>query len=80
MGIFGLAWVAGLLFVVVPAGAGVREVILVVGLASVLSSGAALAVALLSRVLLTVTDLVLAGAAVAAYRARGTKAPSTTEA
>jgi uncharacterized membrane protein YbhN (UPF0104 family) len=76
MGIFGLAWVAGLLFVVVPAGAGVREVILVVGLASVLSSGAALAVALLSRVLLTVTDLVLAGAAVAAYRARGAKSPA----
>jgi uncharacterized membrane protein YbhN (UPF0104 family) len=76
MGIFALAWVAGLLFVVVPAGAGVREVILVVGLASVLPSGAALAVALLSRVLLTVTDLLLAGAAVTAYRLRGSRAPA----
>ncbi|GAA3154000.1 lysylphosphatidylglycerol synthase transmembrane domain-containing protein [Blastococcus jejuensis] len=70
LGIFALAWVAGLLFVVVPAGAGVREVIIVLGLASVLPSGAALAVALLSRVLLTVTDLLLAGLAVLAYRAR----------
>jgi glycosyltransferase 2 family protein len=75
MGIFGLAWVAGLLFVVVPAGAGVREVILVVGLSPVLPSGAALAVALLSRVLLTVTDLVLAGAAVTAYRMRRSRTP-----
>jgi uncharacterized membrane protein YbhN (UPF0104 family) len=68
MGVFALAWVAGLLFVVVPAGAGVREVIIVVGLASVLPSGAALVVALLSRVLLTVTDLVLAGTAATRYR------------
>jgi uncharacterized membrane protein YbhN (UPF0104 family) len=75
-GIFALAWVAGLLFVVVPAGAGVREVILVVGLASVLPSGAALAVALLSRVLLTAADLLLAGAAVTAYRLRGSHAPA----
>jgi len=76
MGIFALAWVAGLLFVIVPAGAGVREVILVVGLASVLPSGAALVVALLSRVLLTVTDLLLAGSAVLAYRIRGSQAPA----
>lgn len=68
MGVFSLAWVAGLLFVVLPAGAGVREVILVVGLSSVLPSGAALAVALLSRILLTLVDLLLAGGAASYYR------------
>ena len=68
MGVFALAWVAGLIFVFVPAGAGIREVIIVVGLASVLPSGAALAVALISRVLLTITDLLLAGIAAAQYR------------
>ena len=70
-GVFALAWVAGLLFFIVPAGAGVREVIIVVGLASVLPSGAALAVALLSRAVLIITDLLLAGAAVLGYRLRG---------
>jgi len=61
VGIFALAWVAGFLFIIAPAGAGVREGVLVLGLAPVLDPGAALLVALASRVLLTLADLLLAG-------------------
>jgi hypothetical protein len=62
-GAYALAWTAGLLFVVAPAGAGVREVALVAALAPVLDRPAALAVAVLSRVLMTLGDLVWAAAA-----------------
>jgi len=67
-GIFALAWVSGFLFVIAPAGAGVREGVLVLGLAAVLDPAAALLVALVSRVLLTITDLMLAGAGVLGAR------------
>jgi uncharacterized membrane protein YbhN (UPF0104 family) len=62
-GAYALAWTAGLLVVVAPAGAGVREVALVAALAPVLDRPAALAVAVLSRVLMTLGDLVWAAAA-----------------
>jgi len=68
LGVFAVGWVVGFLLVVLPAGAGARELIIVVGLASVLPSGAALAVALVSRVLLTAVDLLLAVLAIARYR------------
>ena len=57
-GAYALAWTAGFLFVVAPAGAGVRELALVVALSPVLPRGAALAVAVLSRVLMTLGDLI----------------------
>lgn len=57
LGAYALAWTAGFLFVVAPAGAGVREVALVAALAPVLDAGAALAVTVLSRVLMTLGDL-----------------------
>ena len=57
-GAYALAWTAGLLVVAAPAGAGVREVALVAALAPVLDRGSALAVAVLSRVLMTLGDLV----------------------
>src|SRR3712207_7672039 len=44
-----LAWVAGFLVVVAPAGAGVREAALVLGFAAVLPTGAVLLIAVLSR-------------------------------
>ena len=69
-GAYALAWTAGLLVVVAPAGAGVREVALVVALAPVLDRAGALTVAVLSRVLMTVGDLLWAGAS-AALRPRG---------
>ena len=68
VGVFALAWVAGFLFIIAPAGAGVREGVLVLGLAPVLDPGAALLVALASRVLLTVADLTLAAGGVLAAR------------
>ena len=58
LGAYALAWTAGFLFVVAPAGAGVREVALIAALAPVLDPAAALAVAVLSRVLMTLGDLV----------------------
>ena len=58
VGAFALAWVAGFLFVVAPAGAGVREGALVVLLGGALSAPAATLVALVSRLLMTLGDLV----------------------
>jgi hypothetical protein len=57
-GAYALAWTAGFLVVVAPAGAGVRELALVAALAPVLDRAGALAVAVLSRVLMTLGDLV----------------------
>ena len=71
VGAFALAWVAGFLFVIAPAGAGVREGVLVLGLSPVLEPGAALLVALASRVLLTVADLGLAAVGVLGAHRRG---------
>jgi uncharacterized membrane protein YbhN (UPF0104 family) len=68
LGVFALAWVAGFLFVVAPAGAGVREAVLVLGLSSVVSPAGALLLALVSRVVLVVVDVVLAGVALAVGR------------
>lgn len=59
-GAYALAWTAGFLFIVAPAGAGVRELALVAALSPVLGAPAALAVAVLSRVLMTLGDLLWA--------------------
>jgi len=63
IGGFAFAWSAGFLVVFAPAGAGVRDVLLVLVLSPVLSTPAATAVALVSRVLLTGGDLLAAAAA-----------------
>jgi uncharacterized membrane protein YbhN (UPF0104 family) len=63
LGAFALAWVAGLLVIVAPAGAGAREAVLIVALAPVLTVPAATAVALSSRLLLTLGDAAWAGIA-----------------
>ena len=57
-GAYALAWTAGFLVVVAPAGAGVREAALVLALSPVLDRAPALALAVLSRVLMTLGDLV----------------------
>jgi uncharacterized membrane protein YbhN (UPF0104 family) len=69
LGAYALAWTAGFLFVIAPAGFGVREAALIAALAPVLDAPAALAVAGLSRVLMTLGDLVW-GAVGAALRPR----------
>ncbi|PZF79186.1 lysylphosphatidylglycerol synthase domain-containing protein [Jiangella anatolica] len=62
-GAYALAWTAGFLVVVVPAGVGVREAVLGVVLAGQLSTGAAVVAVLASRLLLTVADVALGLAA-----------------
>ncbi|WP_309069366.1 lysylphosphatidylglycerol synthase domain-containing protein [Microbacterium sp.] len=57
IGGYALAWVIGFLFVIAPAGAGVREVVLAAALAGTLASAEIVTLVLLSRVLLTVVDL-----------------------
>jgi len=56
-GAYALAWTAGFLVVIAPAGAGVREAALVLALSPVLDRAPALALAVLSRVLMTLGDL-----------------------
>jgi len=68
VGAFAVAWSVGFLVVVAPAGGGAREVALVVALSGVLPPGAPLALALVSRLLLTLADL--AGGGVAALLGR----------
>lgn len=58
---FVIAYVAGLVVAVAPAGVGVREGVLVAGLAPVHGMDAALAFALASRVLMTLVELSLVG-------------------
>ncbi|MFB9318659.1 lysylphosphatidylglycerol synthase transmembrane domain-containing protein [Cryptosporangium minutisporangium] len=59
IGGYALAYALGLLAIPLPAGAGVRDVVLVAALASVVTGPEALLVAVLSRVALTVVDLAL---------------------
>jgi hypothetical protein len=65
---YALAWVAGFLAVAAPAGAGVREAVLVAVLAPLLGTSPAIAVAIASRLVLTVVDLGLAAASVGVVR------------
>lgn len=61
-GAFAAAWCAGFLVVVVPTGAGTREAVLTVALVAQLPGGsaAALTIAVVSRLLLTVADVLAA--------------------
>jgi len=70
IGGFALAFCAGFLVVIVPAGAGVRDVALAAALSPVLGPGGAIVVSLASRLVLVVADLASAGGA--ALTARGT--------
>jgi glycosyltransferase 2 family protein len=58
-----LAITAGVLFVVVPSGAGVREALIVAALSPVMSTGEALGIAVVSRGLFIATDVLTAGLA-----------------
>ncbi len=63
-----LAWSAGLLALPVPAGVGVREVILGLTLAPVLDAGSVVVVVVLSRLLTTLGDGFWAGVGVLAHK------------
>jgi len=68
LGGFALAWCVGFLAVFAPAGAGVREVLLVALLGPIVGAGAATAVALVSRALTAAGDLLAAAAAAVYFR------------
>jgi uncharacterized membrane protein YbhN (UPF0104 family) len=69
VGSFALAMTAGLLAIASPSGLGVREAVLVASLSPFGGVGTALGVALASRLVLTIADVLAAG--VAAWSARG---------
>lgn len=56
IGAFAAAWSAGFVFLIAPAGAGAREVVLVAALDTVTAASTALTVVLLSRLVLTLAD------------------------
>ena len=68
VGAMALAVPLGVLFIPAPAGAGIRDVVLVLVLSVMLTSGQALAVVVASRVLLIGADLLLAGVAAVSRR------------
>ena len=57
-GAFALAWTAGFVAIIFPAGAGIREAVLIVALGSVLHNAELVALAAVSRLLMTAGDLV----------------------
>ncbi|MFT4157033.1 MAG: lysylphosphatidylglycerol synthase transmembrane domain-containing protein [Microbacterium sp.] len=61
IGGYALAWTAGFLVVVTPAGAGIRELVLAACLLGTVNDGTVVAIVLLSRALFTLVDLGLAG-------------------
>lgn len=63
IGLFSMASAAGIVVIFLPAGVGAREIILVFGLSAVSGPGSAALVVLMSRVVLTVVDVVVAGSA-----------------
>jgi glycosyltransferase 2 family protein len=73
-----LAMSLGVLFIPAPAGAGVRDVILVLVLGSVMSSSQALAVVVTSRATLIACDVAIAGLAAATVRRGRTPVPDAT--
>jgi hypothetical protein len=72
---FAFAWSVGFIVVFAPAGAGVRDVLLVAVLGPVLGVGGATAIAVVPRILMTVGDL--ATAAVAAWSGRPHDQPTS---
>jgi hypothetical protein len=62
---FALAWLAGFVFILAPAGAGVRDLVLTTILSRYMPVDAAVAVTLLSRAVLTAVDLLIGSAALA---------------
>jgi len=80
-GAYAIAWSAGILIVVFPGGIGPRELALVAALAPVMPRGAALVIALISRVMMTASDLIwgAAGLAIGRWARRTTTEPGSTE-
>ncbi len=77
LGGYAFAWCVGFVIVFAPAGAGVRDALLILALSPLVGHQAGLAVALVSRGVNTISDLIVAGIA-AASRGRG-RGKSTVE-
>lgn len=77
LGGYAFAWCVGFVIILAPAGAGFRDALIVAVLATVLPGGPALAVALVSRGVNTISDLLVAGAA--AFRRPRVAAPASAE-
>jgi glycosyltransferase 2 family protein len=75
LGAYALAWAVGFIIIFFPGGIGPRELVLIAVLAPVMPSASALVIALASRVVMTVGDLVWAGVGLAVGRARGPREP-----
>ena len=75
VGAYALAWCIGFLVVFAPAGAGVREVVLAAALSSALGTGQVVVLVIASRLLVTVGDLLWAGAGVLLARRHAARAP-----
>jgi uncharacterized membrane protein YbhN (UPF0104 family) len=75
LGAYALAWSVGFLIIFIPGGIGAREIALIAVLAPVMSSASALVVALASRVVTTVGDLVWAGVGLVIGRAQSHAVP-----
>lgn len=73
MGVFAVAWLAGLVAIYAPGGIGVREAVLVALLSNRIGTADAFVVAVASRLILVLVDLTLAGIAVATMRRRRTQ-------
>lgn len=78
VGGFAFAFAVGFVVVIAPAGGGVREAVLIAVFGSVLAGGGPAALALVSRVLLTVADL-LGGGAAALLSRRSSPSPPVGE-
>jgi len=55
-GAFAFAWLVGFLVIIAPGGLGAREAALVLALSSLVGASAALSLALVSRILMTLAD------------------------
>lgn len=77
IGGFALAWAAGLLVIVAPAGLGVRELVLTLTMAAVVPGEHTAALVVLSRVGVVIADLVLGVAGLAVLAALGVSATRT---
>jgi uncharacterized membrane protein YbhN (UPF0104 family) len=80
LGGYCLAYSAGMLLVVIPGGIGARELILVAALSVALPHGGAVAVALVSRLVTTVSDLLLGAVGLGLGRGAGRSASIATPA
>jgi uncharacterized membrane protein YbhN (UPF0104 family) len=79
VGGFALAMTAGVVFVIAPSGAGIREIVIVAALAPVMASAEAFGLAVVSRVLFIIVDVTAAGAAAISARRQLRYAPAVAE-